>query len=272
MNPIVKAVQDAMYVIPEEILTEVFIPKYNGYNANAASLEEQIISTVIRPRVIPDGSIAKGEHMFINMADVKPKFIDEWRIVYEIPERKLFGKTILSVIDVGYAPYNGAPGSYGNVYGGVGSAYSQDVMTATTQMVAANSAVPNVSTAKVEIIGDNVIVIEDSQRYNSAYTLSCYVTDNNYLNKIDPRYYEYFSTLVEYAVKAHIYRKLRIRLDRGRIEGGTTIGAFLEIVNEYADAETNYREFLRTKWAKAMFMTEGARYMRFIRAQVPVGL
>ena len=272
MNPIVKSIQDVMYVIPEEVLIEAFIPKYNNYQARASSLEEQILATVVRPRVIPDGSIAKGEHTYISLQDVKPKFTDDWRTVFEIPERKLLGKTILSVLAVSYAPYGGATGAYANVYGSLGSMYSQDVMTATTQMVEANAAVPNVASARVEIIGDNVIVIEDSQRYSTAYVLSCYVTDNNYLSKLDPRYYEYFSTLVEYAVKAYIYRKLRVRLDRGRIEGGTTIGAFLEVVNEYADAETNYREFLRTKWAKAMFMSEGARYMRYIKAQIPVGL
>lgn len=272
MNILVKAVQEAMYIIPEEVLIETFIPKYNNYNAPAASMEEQILSTVVRPRVIPDASLAKGEHMFINLSDVKPRYTDEWRLVYEIPERKLFGKTILSVLDISYSPMVGVTGSYGYAYGGVGSFYSQDVMTATTQMVQANSAIPNVASAKVDIIGENTIVIEDAQRFSTAYHLSCYVTDNDYLNKIDPRNYPHFSRLVEYAVKAHIYRKLRIRIDKGYIEGGSEIGAFKEVVMEYADSEENYRTYLREKWAKAAFIDSRSRYHRFIRSQVPVGL
>lgn len=271
-NILVKAVQDAMYVIPEEILTEVYTPRHNGYAAPSQSLSEQILALTIRPRVIPDANIAKGENMRIWLGDIKPRYIEDYRCIFEIPESKLPGKSILSVSNVSYTPMSGGIGSFGFAYGGVGPLFSQDTMTAVQQMTEASSAIPNVSTAKVELIGENVIMIEDAQRYNTAYVLNCYVTDNNYLNKIDPRTYEYFSTLCEYAIKAHVYRKLRIRLDRGRIEGGSMLGAFKEVVDEYADAETNYRTFLREKWAKVAFMDNRQNYMRWIRSQIPIGL
>lgn len=272
MNIIVKAVQDAMYVIPEEILIETFQRHHNGYRPATASLEENIIAQVIRPRVIPDANIAKGEHMCIKLGDLTPKMIEDYRCIYEIPESKLMGKTILSVLSVTYTPFTGGPGSFGYAYGGVGPMFTQDVMTAAQQMVEASSAIPNVATAKVELIGANTIMIEDAQRYNNAYFLNCYVTDNNYLNKIDPRDYEYFSTLCEYAIKAHIYRKLRIRMDRGRIESGSMIGEFKAIVDEYADAETNYRTYLREKWSKTAFMSNRPRYYRWIKSQIPIAL
>lgn len=272
MNIIVKAVQDAMYVIPEEILREAFIPKHNNWAAPAVSLEEQIQALVIRPRVVPDASIAKGEHMLIRLGDITPQFIDDWRCIYEIPARKLLGRTILSVIDVSYSPYSGGIGSFGYAYGGVGPMFSNDIGTATTQMVEASSAIPNVATARVELIGVNTILIEDAQRYNTAYQLNCYVTDDNYMNKIDPRDYEYFSTLVEYAVKAYVYRKLRIRIGKAFIEGGSELGQFKETVDEYADSETNYRTFLKTIWSKTAFMSNRPRYYRFLKAQIPIGL
>lgn len=272
MNILVKAVQDVMYTIPEEILIQVFTPQRNEWRAFAGSIEESILATVVRPRVIPDASIAKGEHMIIRLTNIAPKTIDEFRCIYEVPERLLMGKTILSVLDVSYAPYSGGIGLPGNVYGGVGPMYSQDVMTATTQMVEASSAIPNVSTARVELVGVNTVLVEDSQRFNSAYDLSCYVTDSNYMNKVDPRNFEYFSTLVEYAVKAHIYRKQSVLMDRGQVEGGSVIGMFKTIIDSYADAETNYRTWLKEKWAKVAFMDNRRRYMRFVRSQVPVGL
>lgn len=261
-----------MYEIPEEVLTATFLPNYNNYRAPAQSLEDQILSLVVKPRVIPDASIAKGEHMTIRLNDIRATFIDEYRCVYEIPEHKLLGKTILSVLDVSYTPYSGGVGSFGYAYGGVGPMFSQDVMTATTQMVEASSAVPNVSTAKVELIGVNTILIEDAQRFNTAYHLSCYVTDDNYMSKIDPRSYEYFSQLVTYAVKSYIYRKMRIKIDRAYIEGGSELGVFKEIVDEFADAETNYREYLKSTWAAVSFMDNRPRYNRFIRSQIPIGL
>lgn len=272
MNIIVKAVQDAMYIIPEEILIEVFTPNHNNYRAPAESLEQSIITNVIQARVVPDANIAKGEHMLIKLGDLQPKYIEDYRCIYEIPESKLLGKTILSVLSVSYTPFSGGIGSFGYAYGGVGPMFTQDVMTAAQQMVEASSAIPNVATAKVELIGENTILIEDAQRYNTAYYLNCYVTDNNYLNKIDPRSFEYFSTLCEYAIKAHVYRKMRIRLDRGRIEGGSMIGEFKAVIDEYADAETNYRTFLKEKWAKQAFMDNSRRYYNFIKAQIPIGL
>lgn len=272
MNIIVKAVQDAMYIIPEDILKATFLPRVRGYARGAETLEQAIISQVVNSRVVPDANIAKGEHMTIWLGDLKPKIIQDYRVIFEIPANKLLGKTILSVLSVSYAPYTGGIGSLGYAFGGTGPMFAQDTMTATQQMVEASSAIPNVSTAKVEIMGENVLMIEDSQRFTTQYHVQVYVTDSNYLNKIDPRSYEYFSTLVEYAVKAHVYRKLRLTIDRARIEGGSELGVFKDIVDEYADSETNYRTFLREKWAKVAFMDNRPRYSRFLKAQVPIAL
>lgn len=272
MNIIVKAVQDAMYIIPEDILRAAFLPRIRGYDRGAETLESAIISQVITPRVVPDANIAKGERLVIWMGDLKPKLVEDFRVIFEVPAHKLMGKTILSVLTISYAPYMNGAGSLGYAFGGAAPLYSQDTMTAARQMVEASSAIPTVSTAKVELIGENTLMIEDSQRFTTQYHITCYVTDSNYLNKIDPRYYEYFSTLVEYAVKAHVFRKLRLSIDRARIEGGSELGVFKEIVDEYADAETNYREFLRSKFAKVMFMDSQKAMYRFMQAQIPIGL
>lgn len=272
MNVIVKAVQDAMYVIPYDVLVAAFKPPVYNYNTGAESLEQNIISQCITSRVVPDANIAKGESILIWLGDIQPKFIEDYRCIMEIPQSKLFGKSILSVMSISYTPYTGGIGSFGYAYGGVGPMFTQDTMTAAQQMVEASSAVPNVATAKVELIGENTIMIEDAQRYNTAYHLRCYVTDSNYLNKLDPRRFEQFSTLCEYAIKAHIYRKLRLNMDRGRIEYGSLLGEFKAIVDEYSDAETNYRTYLKEKWAKIAFIDNSERYYKFMYAQIPVGL
>lgn len=271
MNIITKAVQDVMYEIPEEVLREVFVKSRNGFYGSAESMESLIITKVVQPRVVPDASIAKGEHMTINLAGVKPKILDNYRSIYEIPHSLTGNKRIISTLSVSYAPYNGSLGSVGLAYGGVGPMYSRDVATAAQQMVEASSAVPNVSTSRVEIVGHNTIMIEDSQRFSDAFNLECYVVDDNYMSSIDPRDYEYFSQLVAFAVKSYIYRTMRIRMGRARIEGGSALSEFKEVVDEYADAETNYRTFLRTTWAKVAFMSNRNRYGRFIRSQVPIG-
>lgn len=275
MNLIVKAVQDAMEIIPHDILYRAFI-LHRSRNESPLmpmdTLESAIIAKVIKKRVVPDAMIAKGEHMVVRLHDVNPKFIDDYRCVYEIPSVKLQYKTILSVLSVSYTPFSGGIGSFGYAYGGVGPLFTMDTMTAAQQMVEASSAVPNVMTAKVELIGENTVLIEDAQRYNTAYHLSCYVTDSNYLNKIDARYYEQFSTLCEYAIKAGIYRRLVLEMGRAHIEGGSELGVFKEIVDEYKDAETNYRTYLKEKWARISFMDNRDRYYRLLKMKIPIGL
>lgn len=275
MNLIVKAVQDAMEIIPHDILYRAFILHRSRNDSPLMpmdTLESAIIAKVIKKRVVPDAQIAMGEHMIVPLHEIGPKYIDTFRCVYEIPSSKLQYKTILSVLSVSYTPFNAGIGSFGAAYGGVGPMFTNDVMTAAQQMVEASSAIPNVMTAKVELIGENTVLIEDAQRFNTAYHLSCYVTDSEYLNKIDPRYYEQFSTLCEYAIKAGVYRRLVLEMGRAHIEGGTELGVFKEIADTYSDAETNYRTFLKEKWKKIAYMANRDRYYRYIKMQIPTGL
>lgn len=272
MNVIVKAIRDVMAVIPVEILTEAFKTDHNGYKYPVTSLEDAINAQVIKKRVVPDSNIAMGEHMIVSLNGINPTFIEDYRCVYEIPADRLHRKTILSVLSVTYTPFSGGIGSFGYAYGGVGPLFTMDTMTATQQMVEASSGVPNVSTARVELIGENTVLIEDAQRYNTAFNLNCYVTDSNSLNQLDPRSFDHFSLLVEHAVKSYIYRKLIIRMDQGRIEGGSMLGEFKNIVDSYSDSEVNYRTYLREKWAKVAFMNNSRRYYRYIKAQIPIGL
>lgn len=271
MNILVKAIQDAMYTIPYDVLRKAFMLD-NGYRARADSLESQILAKVIKKRVVVDAQIAMGEHMQVRLNTLTPVYVEDYRCVYEIPSSLLQNKTILTVLGVSYTPYAGGIGSFGYAYGGVGPLFSQDTMTAAQQAVEASSAVPNVATAKVELIGENTVMIEDAQRFNTSYWLSCYVTDEKFMNSIDPRSYEYFSTLCEHAIKSYIYNKLVINMGRAEIEGGSALGVFKEVVDGYADSESNYRTFLRETWAAVALMNNRPRYYRMLKMQVPIGL
>lgn len=272
MNILVKAVQEAIYEIPDEVLTRAFLTHKNNWRTQATTIEDAIIQKVIKKRVYVDAQITRGEHMNIKLTGVQPQFIDDYRCVYQIPTHLLQGKTILVPLSVSYTPYSPGIGSFGYAYGGVGPLFSQDTMTAAQQMVEATSAVPNVSTAKLELIGENTVLIEDAQRYNTAYHLSCYVTDADYLNKIDPRAFKYFAELCEFAIKSYIYKALRISVGRAALEGGSALGEIKAVVDEYADAEVNYRTYLRTTWAKVAFQDNSRRKYRFLKMQIPIGL
>lgn len=272
MNILVKAIQDAMNIIPDEITTIVFRPATNGWRISPITIEESIMAKVVRKRVIPDANIAQGEHMMVRLAGVAPKLVEDYRSVYEVPARLLHNRTILSVLSVGYSPYSTGMGSYNSIVGGSGAMFSQDTAVALQQVVESTSAVPNVMTARADLIGVNTVMIEDSQRAGASYDLSCYVADENFLNQLDPRYFHVFSELVEHAIKAYIFKNFYIAMGRSRNELGADLPEFKEIVDSYRDSETNYRTFLREKWKKTGFISNSDRMLRYLKAQVPIGL
>lgn len=273
MNILVKAIQDAMQIIPDEITTIVFRPAANGWRQSPITIEESIMAKVIRKRVIPDANIATGEHMMIRLAGITPVMVEDYRSVFEIPARLLHNRTILSVLGVSYSPYSAGMGAaYSSIVGGAGAMFSQDTAVALQQMVESTSAVPNVSTCRADLVGVNTVMIEDSQRAGASYDLSCYVTDENFLNQLDPRAYHLFSELAEHAIKAYIFKNFFIAMGRSRNELGADLPEFKEIVDSYRDSEVNYRTFLREKWKKTGFISNSDRMLRFLKAQVMVGL
>jgi len=56
-------------------------------------------------------------------------------------------------------------------------------------------------------------------------------------------------------------------MDQGQLSGGQMLGAFKEIVMNYADAEQMYREALR-RWSKIAVLNDPEAHRRHIRTIV----
>ena len=276
MNPVKKALTDIRYRIPREILERVFIDGSRLGRQNwRADIEEQILSLVVRPRVLVDCNMIGGTQHLISLEGLPVVVPTEyqWATVVHIPKERTFGKSINSVLNVTFFNSNAVAGSLGSAaYGGImaGSTFnptSSDnsaMMSAATSVLAAQDKIPMTGTSRVQLIAENTVLIRDGMIINNQGYLRCILADDEDLSSLQLRSYRYFVNLVEYAVKSFIYNELKIQIDVGELRYGQNVGAFKEVVDSYADAEANYQTYLRDVWEKVAFMNDEVSMSRFI--------
>lgn len=270
MNPIQKAVDDLKFRIPRQILEKAFVDRLGSWRSiQRASLDELIILNVIRARVLVDCQLYGGSQVLISLNGLPQDKPTEYMTVIHIPKTRTEGKSINSVLNVGFIGLAYLASWAGTTSAGslatYGSYENSALMTAAAGMVTAFDKIPMVSTSRVELIAENTICIRDSMNLAPDLTLRCVLADDINMNSLQLRAYRPFCNLVEYAVKSYIYNQLIIHMDQGELQGGAQLGAFKTIIDSYADAEQNYQDYLREVWEQVAFMQDETTYMRFMK-------
>lgn len=233
--------------IPEEILNAAFNP-----TKEHSTLDELIIDDVVATRVLMDLNMISGLRAKIPLSDA-------WRIpvaalpftilagsnydcaYYKIPSTARQGRNIVAIEQLSNdysftsmtnAIGSGFDGTSGNTIQGLAQVaiasrtqYNQPLIPETT-LLAANI---------VKVFPDlysNVLVMECTLEFDRELT-------NMAQNMIVP-----VRNLSLCAVKAHIYNKLRIKIDSSEVVAGMTIGAIKEIILQYETENAQYDELL----------------------------
>ena len=272
MNIVNKCIEELRFRIPSEILFQAFKDDVPDWRAAPFNLEQAILNKVIKARVMVDANIVAGEAVNIPLQTVSPIFRDQFCVVYEVPPYLTHNREIVSVLSVSYMPYSNNVGSYGMGQSNIGPLFNMDTQTTFQQIAESYSSIPQTSTASAELVGYNTIRITDPMRSVMGYILRCYLTNENYLNNINPRSTLYFSRLCELAVKSYVYNKLYIRIDEAFLKGGQNLGSFKTILEQYADSEELYQTFLQETWAAVAHMNNTVQHERYMRMQIPIGL
>lgn len=267
MNPLTKAVDEIKFSIPFEILREAF-KETSTWRQAPLSLDEQILTKVIRPRVIVDTNLVGGEPVTISLEDIPSVYVDDFTSVYEIPPEKLNNRTIVSVLSVGYLPYSMMYSAGGLGYGAVSPQTMTDVLMAGQKVMDSHSSIPPVSNARAELIAHNTVAVKDQYRVTSAYVMRCILANDENMNNLSPRSYLVFANLCVLAVKAYIYNTLTLRIGSAYLQGGQSLDEFKQIVDNYSDANEMYSEFLKNTWQAVSHMNSSENYSRFLRLQV----
>lgn len=270
MNILIKILDEIKFTIPEAILRNTFKSDVN-YNTRTApfSIDYEIKNKVLGPRFFKDCDIVGGQEAIIDIGDIQPEFLDFFSMVYVIPSERLNYKSIMSVLSVGFMPYGNSLTSFSNTsYAVAPGGGMNDVSNAASLVMDSHGSIPDVSTARADLIGDNIIMIRSNQRVNSVYQVRCLLTNEAELQNFNPRYALRISDGAILCVKSYIYNKLRIDIDRGFLSGGQELGYIKEYVESLADAETMYREFMRTVMSQISLMNNSVEHQRFIKLQL----
>lgn len=260
MNPIIKALQDLRFNIPLPILEKAFLKRPVPAALNATSLEYRIRTEVIVGRVLPDTDLIGGSTVLIQLTSLIPQIWDQFTAVYKVPKHLTQNRTITSILNVSYGDY-----SYSAALNN-GQQYNSAMLDATQAVLASNTPIPVISTANVDIIGDNTLLIRDNVFIPSNTYLRCMIGSDENLSHISPTSIPAFSKLVLLATKAYIYNSLVIDIDMAELHGGVALGRFKEIIDGYADANELYEIHRNTVWRRVMQFNDPQTASRYHKA------
>lgn len=257
--------------IPREVLKQAFMPtrydpsRQSRYYDNSipTSLEALIKDQVIVGRVMKDINLVSGTEVNIPLANVEWERIDNFNTIYRLDDRATAGRTITSTYEVTYGRGNTGINDGSNSYAGYVS-NSSSLLKASKDILKASTGLSAVSTSYVQLIGHNVIMVNDVSPAGGYGILRCQVSNDPNLNNIRTQYHQDFATLCLYATRAYVYSSLVIDLDEGMLRGGQQIGRFREIVDNFMDADTMYIEEL-VRWQKIGVLNDPIQARRVYR-------
>lgn len=274
INPITNALQEVHYAIPREVLTEVFGKEdYQDWRRAApTTVDEMMMSKVVRPRVLKDCNLVGGRQAIIDLQGLGFYSQDAYSTILEIPLERTGNREIISVLSVNYLPTSAAMGSMGTAYGSINPVNQSEFQTVGMKIMDSFGAMPHVAAAQVELIAYNTIVIRDKMRATEIFELRCMLANEENLTNIQPNSYPVIAELVRLAIESYIFKTLRIRLGRGQLEQGMDLTQFREAVDDYRESEKEYKDYLKNTARAVFFMNDTLSHDRFIGVQLNPGL
>lgn len=276
MSILLKMTEEIKYRIPLQILQSAF-NNYNeeGWRNAPVSLDELIISKVIRPRLIVDTNIVGGVVIMVPIAgNTILEYSDEYTRVIKVSPDAVNHRTIMTVLSAHYQPYGFNMSNAGGNVGASGLGYgsSNDLSNSGMRVDSSFSSIPIISTATIQLVGYNTVLIRDRSYISDIYSLRCMVANEENLENINPRNWHMLSKLAELCVKSYIYNRLIISMDKAFLSGGQELGSASDIVSSYADAEEMYQDMLRTKIQKLSWFNDSVYYARYLRKMINPGI
>ena len=257
--------------IPRRILEVVFRDEWLD-RQGPMSLESKILLWVIKDRVVRDTNLVHGEEILVDLYKLAPMRVDEYAMIYVIPPEMTNNREINSVINVSYVPFGAGVQHRGGTALAFAPMMSNDLVSASTQVMNSVSSIPNVSTARVDLVGHNTVRVTDRQRMQQAYILRCYVVNDSFLNNITPRSYDQFAHLCTLAVKAYCYNFMLIEMGEHYLQRGKELGVIKQTIEKWEDASEQYWDYLNNTWVAVAYMHDEDAYTRLLSMQVPAGL
>lgn len=250
MSPFPYALSHINFSIPQEMLRNIYQQK-NDFGIKPESIDAVIEREVLRGRVLTDLNVKHGITMMVDLASASATITDDgFSYIYDIPSKLLEGRRIINVISIHYMDQIRLAS-----YGQPGINQSTALNRVSRALVDSHNNIPATETSAMEVIGDNTVLVRYGQIPRNNMVMFCTVSNDENLNNFHSGILPLFSQLCTEAVKADIYNKASIRMDRSEMINGVSIGKFREIADSYADAYKNYTDLL-SRMNKALILND----------------
>lgn len=258
MNAVSKALQEIHFNIPPEVLQITFM-EY-GYGTNQIiSMDERILNTVIRPRVLLDTNLVGGVMVRIPIDKCNVQEVYNREFLITVPKHLTSGRSMVSVLSlISMTGYTSILPNHVN---------SQFVTAAETMYN--NMAYHNVvQTARLELVGENTVYCSEPSIFIYSAILRCVIENEINMGNLHPRNYPVFSKLCILAVQSYIYNHMKVKLDQGYVYGGHELSSVADIIDGYSDREEMYQEHLNLEYKKVAQMNDSEAQHRLIKLAV----
>jgi hypothetical protein len=258
-NPIQNAISDIRFKIPIEILNFTYLSKTLGmFNNTAYSLDERIRDEVITYKVMRDANLIGGTVINIPIHMHLQERVDMNKAVYYIPKEYTNGRRITTALSVAY--YAGLP-SVQNAL----TSQQNLLMGMVSGILDSNVPVPQVSTARCQLIAENTVYVEDSFRIPDMVFLRAWIENPSDMSHLKLPSYRNFSRLCLYATRADIYNKNVIKMGEAYLDGGSEISQYRSIIEQYSDSIDMYEDYFDQVWGKISRFSDRESQRRAIR-------
>lgn len=282
MNIIQNALFEVRRRVPEGILVAAFsqndyasttggsfIRDFNSLQTNQGvipvTLEYRIRQLIIEQRVRKDIDLVSGTQVIVPLEGLPGMWVDPYNVAYRIPKSLTQNRSISSVLSVAI----GRGAMMGTTV--MGMQGSSPMMDAMAGVLAAAGPIPQVSTAYVQLIDENTVLVQDNMALPPNLYLRCLLESDEMFSHIPPSAYQPFADMVELATKSFIYNRLVLPTDQARLMAGMELGRFRELIDQYADSEQLYRAFIVETWQAVSAMVDPESSRRYLR-QIVGGL
>lgn len=255
MDVINSAIRYIKRNIPAPILKDAFMGKNHIQvrNRPTNSVDARIREEIIDGQLHEDLSRIGGPQVVIDY-DGPIEELDDGTFVIAIPRSLTRNRRIVQVIRVGLDGIQAKSVSHNTL-----NRSSNATMNAVGGIVAAHSTIPDINTAKVEIIGDNVIRIRDYYFQGGNFLIECLIEFDRNMGELFGPYQSDFNKLCLLATKAYIYNNLALEIDEARISGGRGLARYTQIIESYADTAEMYDSLLEEEWGRILQLNDPGR-------------
>lgn len=241
------------------------------------SLDEKIVTRIIRGIVLMDSNVINGIEMIISLDGVQYKQDNYFNGIFHVPFERTNGRYIINVLGVGSIAMTGANGYLGGMpqlpvsgTGGGSCCFNPTYMSNQANRIY-NSHKGTFSdyNPNCSLIGPNTILVA-GMRFFSGNSLGARVNienDDNF-NNLSPKSFRFLGEACVLATKAYLYNKLIIEMGSGYLQGGQELGPFMSTVERYDSAMEDYNTFLTEIWGKVLFQNDQMKKNKFIQSML----